>query len=255
MQKEVKSRATRTPDQVLRQQNEDADRDRAKLPAVVTAVAREMRPLANGFDEAAVGSRVIRGSIPKFGTDGAWTVGGSPMPSAPLMALSTTTCLQRFPKEGGAPDTITRQAGETLPDPDELNDEIPESEWATGLDGKPRPPWAKNWVVYLLNPKDASAYTFINSTAGARISVEQLEERVRLMRRIRGANVVPIVELTSANMKTQWGQKKRPEFKIIDWREIGGDGSAARQIEQQADVGKPVTPPTISEELNDEINF
>jgi hypothetical protein len=74
------------------------------------------------------------------------------------------------------------------------------------------------------------------------------------MRSIRGARVVPVVKLTSATMKTQWGTKQRPEFEIVEWREING-GSTVRQIEHASEVGHPVTPPTIEEELNDKINF
>jgi hypothetical protein len=250
MSKEVKSRATRTPEQVVAQQNADADHDRTKLPVVASTA-----PPADGFNEPADRNGVARGTIGKC-VDGEWNI------PSPLVALSTTTCLQRFPKDGGPPETIAKAAGEKLPNPADLNAKIPETEWATGLDGKPRPPWAKNWVVYLLDPKTAEVFTFINSTAGARIAVERLEERVRTMRALRGDAVVPIVELTHVPMKTQWGTKKRPEFKILDWRELGGAAAVPgklRQIEHwdptAETVGAPVTPSTVSEELNDSINF
>ena len=44
------------------------------------------------------------------------------------------------------------------------------------------------------------------------------------MRALRGAKVVPVVRLTHRPMKTFVGMKHRPEFEIVDWRKLGGDG-------------------------------
>ena len=67
-------------------------------------------------------------------------------------------------------------------------------------------------------------FTYLNSTFGARIAVEQLKEKVITMRALRGAKVVPVVRLTHRPMKTFVGMKHRPEFEIVDWRQLGGDG-------------------------------
>ena len=160
-----------------------------------------------------------------------------------------------------------------MPDIDELNAKIPENEWELGLNAKPRPPWQLNWVVYLLNPETADTYTFLNSTAGARIAVERLEDKFHWMRRMRGPGVVPIVRLDSRPMKTNFGQKMRPEFTILEWRDIGtAEQKATPQIEQQKPApdstasnpstpaaktrpGKPVKPVELDEELDDSIPF
>ena len=56
----------------------------------------------------------------------------------------------------------------------------------------------------------------------------------------------------------------RPEFTIVEWREIGGGGGLqnepARQIEQRKpnpaeQIGRPVKPVTTEEEFNDRIRF
>ena len=44
------------------------------------------------------------------------------------------------------------------------------------------------------------------------------------MRALRGARVVPVVRLTHRPMKTFVGMKHRPEFEVVDWRQLGGDG-------------------------------
>jgi hypothetical protein len=169
-------------------------------------------------------------------------------------------------------DTIIEQLNEPLPDVEELNAQIPQNEWGLGLDNKPRPPWQLNYVVYLVNPDTGDTYTFLNSTTGARIAVERLDDKFRWMRRMRGLSVVPIVRLDSRPMKTKTGPKMRPEFTIVEWRDIGGEGpppegdkrpqlppptptgGAAAKPEEKKKVPR-VKPITRQEELDDEILF
>jgi hypothetical protein len=106
-------------------------------------------------------------------------------------------------------------------------------------------------------------YTFVNGTIGARIAVERLQDKVKWMRALRGVNCAPLVRLDSKPMKTRFGQKMRPEFTIVEWRQIGGGGlqnEPAQQIEQRKpdpaeQIGRPVKPVTTEEELNDRIRF
>jgi hypothetical protein len=212
--------------------------------------------VSNDFgDEAGDGDRLIQGT--KAGcVDGVWTASdGSDLPSEPIV-ISTTTALQQW--EDGLPvTTIKKEAGKPLPDVDELNAKIPKKRWQPGLDGAPRPPWERVEVVYLLDPRDASIFTFISSTAGARIAVRRLRDKVLLMRRLRGDAVVPIVKLDSRPMKTKFGQKIRPEFTILDWRTLGDPQGAAPSPTPPAieHVSSPVKPVTLQEEVNDEVPF
>jgi hypothetical protein len=165
-----------------------------------------------------------------------------------MIALATTTCVQHWQDQTPV-ETIIKQPGVPLPDIDELNRRIPEKEWETGLDGKPRRPYVKEWVAYLLDPRDASIYTFINSTRGAEIAVEKLQSRVKWMRALRGDKVVPIVELNSKPMKTDYGVKQRPEFKINgEWRELG-TLAPAQDMPAIEHIGTPVKEPTLQEEM------
>ena len=101
---------------------------------------------------------------------------------------------------------------------------MPASEWEPGLDGKPKPPWVHQYIAYLIDPASGGTFTYLNSTVGARIAIDQLKEKVITMRALRGARVVPVVRLTHRPMKTFVGMKHRPEFEIVDWRKLGGDG-------------------------------
>jgi len=98
---------------------------------------------------------------------------------------------------------------------------------------------------------------------GARIAVERLADKVANMRRLRGVAAAPIVKLDSRPMKTNFGTKLRPEFVVVEWRELA-DQPEVKAIEHKpkadkaeaAKPGRPFAPLTLSEELNDELpNF
>jgi hypothetical protein len=211
--------------------------------------------------------RLIQGVILKC-VDGHWADSDGLTPSSELLVLGTTRALQCW-KDKEVLDEIIERPGEPLPDVDELNEQIPQDEWENGLDGNPRPPWQLNYVAYLLDPKSADMYTFLNSTVGARIAVERLNNKLQWMRALRGENVAPIIKLDSRPMKTSFGVKMRPEFTILDWREfdvrIGITPTPMKQIESKpiqsndnkpnTTIGKPVKPPSGKEATDDDIPF
>jgi len=230
--------------------------------------------------------RLIRGVVAKF-VDGRWhDADGLPLP-ARLLVVGTTRALQCW-REQKPIDTIIEQPDEPLPDVNALNEQIPKNEWENGLDGKPRGPWQLNHVVYLINMETADSYTYLNSTYGASIAVEQLNDKLDLMRRMRGAHVLPIVALESRPMKTAFGPKQRPHFTIVEWRNMEPPTPAIApptppspttpQLEKPAEtskpvetpkpidkkpvdkkpktkIGKPVEPVSLGEEMDDEIPF
>jgi hypothetical protein len=207
----------------------------------------------DGFDTSSE-NRLIQGEIIRF-ADGKWSTkeGVAMSPDLTLLAVGTTRALQRW--EARMPvETIIERPGERLPDLAQLNEAIPEEQWEAGLDGKPHPPWVLQSVVYLLNPVDAASFTYLNSTAGARIAVERLAEKVGRMRMLRGSRVLPVVTLDSKPMKTKFGTKARPEFTVIDWRDFGGASQSLPSPGQKA-LGKAVPAIDMAEELNDEINY
>jgi hypothetical protein len=164
-----------------------------------------------------------------------------------LIALSATEAVQRWEDQKPA-ETIVKRPGQSLPDVDALNAKIPKKKWEPGLDGQPRAPWVKQYIVYLLDPKDAAIFTFINSTAGARIAARELKDKVSMMRALRGEKVCPIIELSAKPMKTQFGMKQRPYFHIADWRDLSGKPQAP-----MLEAGASVKPVSTEEFLNDEL--
>jgi hypothetical protein len=163
--------------------------------------------------------QVIQGEIIKYVDGRGWTTkeGNALAENLELIALSTRQVLQRWGQQMPV-ETVFAVPGETLPDVDDLNAKIPEEEWEVGLNGERKPPWVRQYIVYLLNPRDAACFTYINGTAGARVATESLSSKVVRMRQLQGARVLPVVTLGSAPMKTKFGVKRRPEFVVTDWR-------------------------------------
>jgi hypothetical protein len=196
----------------------------------------------DGFDDGGSSDQLLQGDILRC-VDGVWSTresGGIPQGKR-MLVVRTTTALQHWDDQKPI-HTVMERPGEPLPDVDELNEKIPESEWDIGLDGKPRPPWVKQHIAYLLDQSGVAParYTFINSTKGARIAVARLRQKVADTRLLTGKVCLPIVELKSAPMKTPKGIKQRPDFDVVDWRDLDGNGGGnpPKQIEHA-----PVEPP------------
>src|SRR5437899_11838587 len=86
------------------------------------------------------GGRVIQGQLIKC-VDGIWMRQGQTEPLDPdlrLLAVKTTTILQHWFEQKPV-QTIVKQPGVPLPDLNELNAKIPESEREDDRTGEPRP--------------------------------------------------------------------------------------------------------------------
>jgi hypothetical protein len=213
----------------------------------------------DGFDDTDIDNRLIQGTITRC-VDGVWSAKDETPFSKDtrLIVLNTAEALQRWENQRPV-ETILKSPGQTLPDLDELNAKIPRKRWEKGLDGQLRAPWVHQYIAYLLDSRDATVFTFINNTVGARIAVERLRDRVKLMRALRGEKVVPVVELGAKSMKTGFGPKKRPDFVVHDWRNLGGPQALSAPTTKEptiaGQIDRPVKPVSIEEELNDEIGF
>ena len=61
---------------------------------------------------------------------------------------------------------------------------------------------------------------------------------------------MPLVKLDDKPMPTQNGIKQRPEFTIVDWRDLG---SEAVNVTAAPAFGEPVKTPTSEEIFDDEL--
>ena len=177
-------------------------------------------PSDGGFPSGLSSDRVTRGTVARWSETTGW-VDRDGLPLPPIMlVIGYTTIIRRWVDR--RPIDITEHP---LPDPVVLNAEIPTEQWEIGMDGRPRPPYAMTYVIYMVDAeKTGAVYTFANSTFGSMLCYTNLEEQVAVMRMLRGAHVFPIVRLSKRPMKTAFGMKTRPALEIIDWRAPGGGG-------------------------------
>jgi hypothetical protein len=75
----------------------------------------------------------------------------------------------------------------------------------------------------------------------------------------RAGIIVVTAALGAKPMKTGFGLKQRPDFIIHDWRNLGGpqplSAPATKEPATVEQIGQPVKPVSVKEELNDEIGF
>src|SRR5262249_32558793 len=170
-------------------------------------------------------------------------------PDRNYLGLCTTRKNVRFHEEG-PPEVVAKKPGEPLPNPDALNEKIPQKEWRTGLDGKPEPPWKRWYITVFLDTVTAQLFTHANCTVGARIATQQLEQNVEWMCALKGAEVMPLFGLRSAEMHNKYNTL-RPDYYVVGWRVF--DGGALRIVDQNESTLKAIAPPTVAETLNDEL--
>jgi hypothetical protein len=157
-----------------------------------------------------------------------------------MLVIGYITVLRRWKEK--RPEYISEHP---LPDPDVLNKAIPIAEWETGLDGKPRRPWALTYVVYLVDLKTGALYTYAHDTYGAMQAYNALEEQIAVMRMLRGEHVFPIVQLEQRPWKSQqYGMLTRPHFQVVDWRASGGTPAISPTPTPQLTGPAAVSPPT-----------
>jgi len=167
--------------------------------------------------------RLNRGILLKWTAKTGWLDRDGVQPvEGPYLLWGLEEGLQRWQDQAIVEEIVDKP----LPDIDKLNAAIPKSEWEEGLDGNPKPPWSHQYVFYLLDPNGGQIYTYMNSTTGAKILWQNLEERWTIMRELRG-DVWPVVNLSSHQFKTRkWDVVYRADLKVIEWRKKSGPGPA-----------------------------
>jgi hypothetical protein len=201
----------------------------------------------DGFNSGESENRTLQGYRLAF-TDGRWLCQGMPAKDTEYFAIDCKRVIQRWHDQ-----TIMEEIFEPLPDVTKLNQGIPKSEWEPGLDGSPKPPFQENRVICLLDPQTAEKFTVISSSIGLRIAYEQLIDSVQTMRKLRGAPVVPVVQLACAPMKTRFGLKTRPHLAIVRWVNFGPAGIATNELPKL--TGPSVKEPSASELISDDLPF
>jgi hypothetical protein len=187
--------------------------------------------VVDGFEDPVEGvdspaNRLIQGELVKFTNEASWVTrsGEELAGTLELVAVNVTRAVRKW-GDGRPIETRVLQPGEKLPNLEELNANVPRSEWREGPDGKLHGPWQAEYLVYLLNPDTAERFSFATGTIGGGIAVRDLMDRVRLMRKVRGEQVYPVISPSAAPMRTRYGTRPRPHFVVKRWVTFGSDGA------------------------------
>jgi hypothetical protein len=219
-------------------------------------------------DDRPEGAGVIQGTLIKFTNERKWvTRDGDQLPADfELVIVDVSRVVQKWQDQQPV-ETIILEPHQKFPDIKEMNAKVPEEEWGEGPDGEPRGPWQAQHIVYLLDLNTMDKYTFPTGTNGGRRAIRDLRDKLVWMRKLRGANVYPVVTLSDTFMPTQWGGRQRPHFIVKRWVRLGGEGGEVEALPSPKPVTAPLTEksaqaelplsevqePSLKEELNDEI--
>jgi hypothetical protein len=220
-------------------------------------------------DDRPQGAGVIQGTLVKFTNEAQWvTRDGDELPAdLEPVVVDVGRVVQKWQDQAPV-KTIILEPHQKFPDIEEMNDNTPRDEWVEGPDGKLRGPWQAQHILYLLDLKTMDKFTFPTGTAGGRIAVRDLRDKIVWCRKYRGANTYPVITLSDVFFPTRFGGRQRPHFKIVRWIRLGGEGGevealpppstpAAKPAPQTtAEPELPLTTvkePSLAEELNDDI--
>ena len=200
-------------------------------------------------------NRAIRGTLLKC-SKGRWTMGPNNDPVPPGLRLVVMESKAAWVKWwGGLPiEHIWRAPGQPLPEREDLPDGDP-SLWETDADGEPKDPWQLTKYLFLVNPETAEQFTFSTTSWGGRSEINDLSEKIALMRVAR-PKAYPIVELATGTYtlkkRRDLGPIPKPVFRIVGWTG-GTNGDPLTPALPLSDDGNE--PPTTRELLDEEIPF
>jgi hypothetical protein len=186
--------------------------------------------MLDGFDvdadEQDVGARrVVQGGKLKFTQDFKWVDNDEEEVSAnlELVVVDRARVLQKWSTDGAPLETRFLEPDERWPDVEALNTAAPRSEWREGF-GSLVGPWQCQWVIYLLTLL-GEKYTYVTGTTVGHMAIGDLSDKIKVMRRLRGVHVHPVVTLSDTFMQTKFGGRQRPHFKVVRWVCLDGDAA------------------------------
>jgi hypothetical protein len=253
----------------------ESDRDKQlQSTTSTTAMTAASDHTPDGYDEEEPGGRrAIIGSFVKF-VEGEWTMGGVPIdPDYRPIVIDLDHGLQHWKDN----QLVEERFEKPLDDVDELNSRIPQEEWDLFPNGEQKPPWSPAFKFYLLDDKTGTRATFVTNTIGGGIAFGELKDKVKWMRKMRGPNILPRVQLSTAPMRTRYSPypKKRPDLKVVEYVMFTSGGftplppasappagntppqvtaSRAQPMQTTSRLHR-VEEPTLRQEMNDDLQF
>jgi hypothetical protein len=187
-------------------------------------MSQEIAIFQDGFNvPERSGANLIAGDIIKF-VDGIYRQNKTEILTAPIrrVAIRVITAWVHWENNQPTEHRIT-QPGQLHPDRDDLPDQD-KAVWPIGIGGLSSDPWRNTRYLKLVDPRTGSVSTFVTDSTGGRIAIGRLKEAISNVR-CAEPHAVPLIELDTVPMKTKYGTKPRPDFRIIEWRNRGTPGA------------------------------
>ena len=182
----------------------------------------------------------------KSDNSGNWTQANAPADPGPYLPINYRHVLQRFHDKH-----VEIIADDPLPDPKELNKQIPIAEWQPGYNsGPPRPPWGHALQLVLMNLRTGAQVIYSASNTRCTAAVVRLMDQIRSKNFLFGRTASPVVGFASAPFPTQYGMQRRGDFQVLDrpWVDLNGGPTLPGPT-----APKQLPEPSLAAELNDTI--
>jgi hypothetical protein len=202
-----------------------------------------------GYEDQTEGSdqqqttNVIQGSVIKFTNEASWVTrdGEELSPDLELVPINVIRVTQKWLDKKPV-ETIVLEPGQKFPDLEKLNNQTPRSEWSDGPDGNPRGPWQAQQILYLINLKTMTRYSFPTGTVGGCAAIRELANGIKFMRELRWPQVYPVVTLSDKFMSTKFGGRQRPDFLVKRWIDLSSGSEKALPAPQPAQLENSIAP-------------
>jgi hypothetical protein len=214
-------------------------------------------------DDDRTSSRVIQGGKLKF-DDPNWYLNGQIVTGLLLTIIAMRKIVNKWSADGKPLETQILLPSDPFPDFKAHNKTCPKSEWFEKF-GKEVGPWQGQRAFYFIDA-DYNRFTWASpvDTIGSTICFRETMEQIELVRRHKGSDVYPEVELGHTDFPTGYGLRQRPFLlRIKKWVRLTPgriDPAPAVDVAPVAEItsakaggapidARPVTPPTGDEIL------
>jgi hypothetical protein len=145
-------------------------------------------------------------------------------------------------------DTKIVPTREKFPDIDAMNEAAPREEWGVDPGGKPQGPYNRVLVLKLLDATTLDRFAFVTKSIAGMIAFGDISDKIKLIRRLKGANVTAAIACETVRMKSQYNPHgvPRPHFRIVRYVKLGGEAAAlppaqAKTLPPSASAAPPMT--------------
>jgi hypothetical protein len=186
----------------------------------------------DGFDvQEPGGGNLIVGRMLKFNGGQFFVDKTEMMPlGTTLVVVSVATLWIKWQDGRPAEHRIT-YPGQQHPVRDDLPDQD-QNLWESFKD-QLTDPWKDSRYLRLVDPKTGADYTFVTDSYGGRRAIGELKSQIGNVR-FSYPGAVPMVQLATTTMPTDWGPKPRPQFKVTSWKSLSGEAVEQKQISAPA---------------------